>query len=122
MSFYLFFLCGFFGGVFGGMGMGGGTVLIPLLTLAGGVEQLTAQLCNLLAFLPMAAISLSLHAKNGLVDLKNVLPLCASATLFSLAGSFLARALPSAILGRGFGFFLIFLALWGMVGKKGEKK
>ena len=37
MSFYLFFLCGVLGGVLGGMGMGGGTALIPLLTLYLGV-------------------------------------------------------------------------------------
>ena len=38
MAFFLFFLCGIAGGVLGGMGMGGGTALIPLLTVLCGVE------------------------------------------------------------------------------------
>ena len=39
MSFYLYLLLGFLGGIPAGMGMGGGTVTIPLLVLVGGVEQ-----------------------------------------------------------------------------------
>ena len=67
MSFYLFFLCGVLGGVLGGMGMGGGTALIPLLTLLLGVPQAAAQGVNLLSFFPMAALALTVHAKNGLL-------------------------------------------------------
>ena len=43
MSFYLYLLLGFLGGIPAGMGMGGGTVTIPLLVLVGGVEQKIAQ-------------------------------------------------------------------------------
>ena len=49
MSFYLYLLLGFIGGIPAGMGMGGGTVTIPLLTLVGGVEQKIAQCANLFA-------------------------------------------------------------------------
>ena len=49
MAFLLLALCGFAGGLLGGMGMGGGTALIPLLTLA-GVPQAAAQGVNLLSF------------------------------------------------------------------------
>ena len=68
MSFYLFFACGLLGGILGGMGMGGGTALIPLLTLLCGVTQTAAQGVNLLSFFPMAALALSVHAKNGLLQ------------------------------------------------------
>ena len=54
MGFVVLFLIGFAGGVLGGMGMGGGTALIPLLTLC-GVGQAEAQAVNLLAFAPTAA-------------------------------------------------------------------
>ena len=50
MSFYLYLLLGFLGGIPAGMGMGGGTVTIPLLALVGGVEQKIAQCANLFAF------------------------------------------------------------------------
>ena len=40
MSFIFYLLAGFLSGVLGGMGMGGGTVLIPALTIFFGVEQI----------------------------------------------------------------------------------
>ena len=53
----------------GGMGMGGGTVLIPALTVILGVEQHVAQATNLIAFLPMALFTLKIHKENGLLHL-----------------------------------------------------
>ena len=53
------------GGIIGGMGMGGGTLLIPLLTLAAGVEQHLAQAINLMSFVPMSIVALIIHKKNG---------------------------------------------------------
>lgn len=44
--------------------MGGGTLLIPLLTLGLDVPQQTAQLLNLLTFIPMSAFALIVHAKT----------------------------------------------------------
>ena len=55
------------GGLIGGMGMGGGTLLIPLLTLCAGVEQHLAQAINLIAFVPMSIIAVCIHKKNGYV-------------------------------------------------------
>ena len=67
---YLFYaLAGLAGGMLGGMGMGGGTVLIPLLTILLGVPQHAAQAINLISFLPMAGVALIIHFKNGLVEL-----------------------------------------------------
>ena len=51
-------------GVLGGLGMGGGTILIPLLTIFFDVEQQQAQAINLVAFIPMAIVSLIIHIKN----------------------------------------------------------
>ena len=108
MAFLTLFLCGLAGGVLGGMGMGGGTVLIPLLTLVG---QAAAQGINLVSFLPMAALALPVHAKSGLLRGEGLVPLILSALVFSALGSLLAARLPSAVLERGFGAFLIVLAL-----------
>ena len=43
MKVLLYIIIGVTGGVIGGMGMGGGTLLIPLLTLATGTEQHVAR-------------------------------------------------------------------------------
>ena len=110
MSFYLYFLLGFFGGIPAGMGMGGGTVTIPLLTLVGGVEQKVAQSANLFSFLPMSVSALKMHADNGLLETRGILWNILPALLFSALGAFLATSLPSEILRKGFGCFLIILS------------
>jgi uncharacterized membrane protein YfcA len=73
MSFYLYLILGFIGGIPAGMGMGGGTVTIPLLVLVGGVEQKIAQCANLFSFLPMSVGALKTHAKNGLLKTEGIL-------------------------------------------------
>ncbi len=112
MAFYLFFLAGIAGGLLGGMGMGGGTVLIPLLTIFCGVEQGAAQGVNLVAFLPMSALALTVHAENGLLRKDGLLPIIAPALLFSVLGSLLAVVLPAAALKKGFGAFLVILSFF----------
>lgn len=112
MSFYLLLVCGIAGGILGGMGMGGGTALIPLLTLLCGVEQGIAQGVNLLSFLPMSLIALTVHAKNGLLEKDGLVFLILPALLLSGAGALVAAYLPAAVLKRGFGVFLVILAFF----------
>ena len=59
----------------------------------------------------MAALALSVHAKSGLLKSTGLFPLIASALVFSALSSLLAARLPSAVLERGFGVFLIVLAI-----------
>ncbi|MBQ9713940.1 MAG: sulfite exporter TauE/SafE family protein [Clostridia bacterium] len=110
MSFYLYTVLGLLGGIPAGMGMGGGTVTIPLLVLVGGVEQKIAQCANLFAFLPMSLFALKTHSENGLLRTKGIGWIIFPAALLSLAGTSLAVALPSALLKRAFGGFLIGLS------------
>lgn len=113
MSFYVCLILGFLGGIPAGMGMGGGTVTIPLLVLVGGVEQKLAQAANLFSFLPMSAFALRVHARSGLLRSQGILPMILPALATSAAGALLAAALPSAILRRAFGVFLVGLSVFG---------
>ena len=125
MSFYLFFLCGIAGGLLGGMGMGGGTLLIPLLTLICGVEQGVAQGVNLLSFLPMSLIALSVHAKDGRLETRGLWWIILSALFFSGLLAFAAAYLPSSALRKGFGLFLILLSAFpfaSVFGKRDKKR
>ena len=70
MKYVVLALIGLAGGILGGMGLGGGTLLIPLMTLLSDVPQKTAAAINLIGFVPMAAIAVAFHAKNGLIDKK----------------------------------------------------
>ena len=111
MSFYLYLILGFLGGIPAGMGMGGGTVTIPLLVLLAGVPQKIAQSANLFAFLPMSALALRTHSQNGLVQKEGVLPVVLGALVSSFGGALLAAGLTSEVLGKAFGAFLIALAI-----------
>ena len=110
MAFLLLLGCGFLGGLLGGMGLGGATAPIPLSTLS-GLPQAAAQGVNLVAFLPMAALAIGVHARAGLLKGEGLVPLILPALAFSALFSLLAAHLPSAVLEKGFGVFLIVLAL-----------
>ena len=112
MRFLVYLLAGLAGGILGGMGMGGGTVLIPILTMFCGVPQHLAQSVNLLSFLPMAAVSLRVHAGNGLLDTKNILWMIVPATLLSALGGILVQGVAAGTLRVGFGAFLCLLSVY----------
>lgn len=91
--------------------MGGGTVLIPALTILLGVEQHVAQATNLIAFLPMAAFSLSVHNKQGLLVKEGLAGVIIPAVITSVIGGLIAVILPAAALRKLFGAFLTALAV-----------
>ena len=122
MSFIIFLLCGIAGGILGGMGMGGGTLLIPLLTAVCGVKQSAAQGINLLSFLPMSAVALSVHAKNGLLKKEGLAFLMVPALVFSALFSLLAAYVNDEVLSRAFGFFLLILSIFQFISAFRMKK
>ena len=107
----LLVLAGIAAGALGGLGMGGGTILIPVLTIFFGAEQKQAQAINLVAFIPMAIASLIVHVKNKRVETKGILWIIIPATVLSLAGSIVAQAINGEILKRIFGGFLLLLSV-----------
>lgn len=110
MNWLYFALCGLAAGVLGGMGMGGGTLLIPLLTLLFNVDQHAAQAINLISFVPMAAIALALHIKNKLVDFRGILWIILPGAAFAAVFGYIARSINGEILKKIFGGFLILLS------------
>ncbi len=117
-------------GVLGGMGMGGGTLLIPLLTILFGMAQQTAQGLNLISFIPMAVVVLIVHIKNKLVNFKGILYVIIPAVLFAVLGSILSTSIDTNVLKRCFGGFLILLSFLQFfqdkiqknIGEKQQKK
>ncbi len=107
MGFILVLVFAAVAGLLGGMGMGGGTVLIPAFTIFLGVEQHVAQAANLIAFLPMSLLSLKIHASNGLIKGNGSLAIIIAV---SVLGALLSAFTPSDSLRRFFGAFLIALA------------
>lgn len=112
MEIALYIIFGIIGGILGGMGMGGGTLLIPLLTIFLAVEQKVAQGINLLAFLPMAIVALIIHFKNKMVETKGILWIIIPGVISSVAFAFLASTLDNEILRTLFGSYLILIAVY----------
>lgn len=108
-------VAGVIGGVIAGMGMGGGTLIIPILTIFLNFSQINAQGINLIAFLPMSLVAICIHAKHKLVAFKQtwLLPVCG--VLFSLGGAWLANNISSVVLKKIFAVFLIALGVWQLI-------
>ena len=102
---------GFFSGINSGMGIGGGTILIPALLFLTEVNQQQAQGVNLIYFIPTAVVALITHRKNGTLDLKTAKPLALLGLAGAAAGAFLAVSLESEILKKLFGCFLLLMGL-----------
>ncbi len=112
MEIFLLIIFGVLAGIIGGMGMGGGTILIPLLTVFLNVSQKIAQGLNLICFLFLATASLIVHFKNKMIETKFLWLIIISGILFSIGGSLLANYLDSKILKNIFGTFLICLSIY----------
>jgi len=113
-----YILVGVLSGIISGMGIGGGTVLIPALTMIWGIEQKLAQSINLIYFIPTAIIALFSHAKQGNID-KKILPLIiAGGFVGAAAGSFFALSLNSEMLRKFFGGFLCIMGILEIFKKK----
>lgn len=106
---------GALGGIIGGMGMGGGTLTIPILTIFLSYKQLQAQGINLVAFLPMAIIAIIIHIKNKLIDFKSTWCLALVGCGFSLVGALVAVKIKNEILTKLFAVFLIAIAIWQLI-------
>ena len=113
---------GFGTGILSSWGVGGGTLLLLIMTLFLGVDQTTAQGINLLYFLPTAGVSLFFHRKNGLLDKDAMKAAIPPGIMAAAAGAFIATAVDVEILRRPFGIFLLFAAVMTLRQSKAQKK
>lgn len=115
------FLCGLGTSIISAWGVGGGTLLLLLMTLFLGVDQRTAQGINLLFFLPTAASALICHARSGYLDkptLKSAIPAAVAA---ALAGAWIATAVEVELLRRPFGIYLLLSGISLILPQKQKK-
>lgn len=117
MQFLYFVLAGVLGGVLAGMGMGGGTLTLPILVLVMGVEQITAQFANLIAFLPSGSAALFVHAKNGLIRKDNLIFMLLPSLAACVLCSFCASEANGDLLKKLFGGFLVLVAVFSLAAK-----
>ena len=102
----IIFAAALFSGIAGGMGIGGGVLLIPVLTVFLHYPQKQAQMINLIYFIPTAAVALYGHIKNDLVEKSWLAPRTAAGTAGCILGAIAAVLLPGGILRKMFGIFM----------------
>lgn len=108
-------LIGIFSGVISGMGLGGGTIMIPALTILLGIPQKVAQGVNLIAFIPTAIVAIIIHSKNGFIQTKNILWLIVPGVMSAVVGALVTDYVPRNLIRIVFGAFLIAIAIWQLV-------
>ena len=111
MDFVWFLLIALISGVLAGMGMGGGTLLIPALTILMGVEQEVAQSTNLLVFVPCAIVCIIIYAKSSLINFKKSWIIVVASVVVSVIAALIAVKIESKILKIIFGSFIALLGL-----------
>lgn len=111
MTIFLYILSGLLGGILGGMGMGGGTLLIPLLSLLLSITQKQAQLLNVFSFVIMSIFVIYIHFKNKLIKVFPALVFSFFGTIFATFSACFVRNIPSNVLKLSFGIFLLILSI-----------
>ncbi len=113
-------LVGLITGAAASMGLGGGFVLLVYLSVFTSTAQDIAQGINLLFFLPIALLSLIIHIKNKLIDLKLVGKYLMLGLPCAVIGSIVAGVLDVEILRKLFAAFLLYIGISQLFG--GTKK
>nr|WP_317359931.1 sulfite exporter TauE/SafE family protein [uncultured Tyzzerella sp.] len=116
------FLVGLASGIISGMGIGGGIILIPALTIIFDFEQKAAQNISLLYFIPTAIIAIFIHNKNKTIEKKGLFKIILFGIVGAIVGSFIAINLKGEILRKIFGWFLLIMGISEIFKKKRGKK
>jgi len=104
-------LVGILTGATASMGLGGGFILLVYLSVFTEIPQDIAQGINLLFFLPIALLSLVIHIKNKLTDLKLVGKYLILGLPCAIAGSYVAGITDVAVLRKLFGIFVLYIGI-----------
>ena len=104
-------IIGLVSGIISGTGMGGGTILIFLLTYMVGIEQHIAQATNLIFFIPTSIVAIIVNIKNKNINLKIATLIAIFGILGAIIGANLSVHTDVNILRKCFGIFLAIISI-----------
>lgn len=104
-------IIGIISGIISGTGMGGGTILIFLLSQISGIEHHKAQAANLIFFIPTAIVAIIINIKNKNIDLKLAIQISILGIIGAIIGAKVAVFTDVNSLKKYFGFFLLIIAI-----------
>ncbi len=105
-------LIGFISGIFSGTGMGGGTVLIFLLSNFLNINQHTAQATNLIFFIPTAVTAIIVGIKNKNIKLKETWIVVIAGIIGTIISANLSSKINVNLSKMLFGIFLLIIAIY----------
>ncbi len=105
-------LTGIISGIVSGMGMGGGTILILILSLFLGMEQHIAQATNLIFFVPTSITAIIFNIKDKMIDWKIGLTVAGFGIVGAVIGASIAVGMDVKTLKKYFGIFLAIIAIY----------
>ena len=105
-------IIGLVSGIVSGTGMGGGTVLILLLSIIMGIEQHIAQATNLVFFVPTSIAAIITNWKYKLVDKKVALWVSVFGIIGATTGAIISSKTNVEELKKYFGIFLAIVAIF----------
>lgn len=103
---------GIVSGIVSGAGMGGGTILILILSNFIGLDQHIAQATNLIFFIPTSIVAIIINFKQKLIDYKLGIMIGIVGSIGAFIGSKLALNINSNDLRKYFGIFLLLIAFY----------
>lgn len=104
-------LIGAVSGIFSGIGMGGGTVLIVLLTIFVGLEQHIAQATNLIYFIPTAISAIIVNYREKNIDTKLAKMISFYGVIGAVIGAIISVNTDVQKLRKIYGIFLAIIAI-----------
>ena len=104
-------IIGILSGIVSGTGMGGGTILIFLLTFFYGIDQHVAQAINMIFFIPTSIVAIIVNVKNKNIDFKLAILVTLLGILGSIIGANFAVKTNVENLRKYFGIFLLIIAI-----------
>lgn len=104
-------LIGLLAGIVAGLlGVGGGALFVPALTIGLGLSQLDAEATSLLAIIPVALVGTLRQRRHGNVDLRTGALLGLLGVAGAVGGAALANAVPQRALEVSFALFILLVA------------
>ncbi len=88
-------------------GIGGGVIAVPAMVALFGISDLIAKGTSLLAMVPTSIVGTVSNARGGLVQVRTGLIVGVAAAVASVAGSFIALALPARLSSILFAVLLV---------------
>jgi len=104
-------IIGLVSGIISGTGMGGGTILIFLLTYIVGIEQHIAQATNLIFFIPTSIVAIIVNIKNKNINFQIATLISIFGVLGAIIGANLSVHTDVSLLRKCFGIFLVIISI-----------